>query len=124
MTFNNQFCFIDKSSINGFGLFASTLIPKGTKISFFTGEEVPYKVFSSLYKNDPLKWQYVYKRMPWQNVVSAKNNRNLITYVNDGHYMQNNPHNNCILKARWLIAIEDIKPLTELTLKYHSQYFK
>ena len=57
-------------------------------------------------------------------VIVAKENRNLITYINDGVHNQKNPKINVILKNKWLYAIEDIEIDQELLLKYGQGYWK
>lgn len=116
-----QFLQIKPSKINGLGVFAKNPIPKGTKLSYFTGDEISHKDFKAKHGKD---MRYVYRRMPWQPLISAKEKRNLITYVNDGHHGQLQPDHNCILKARWLIPIRDIRKGEELTLHYPDNYFK
>lgn len=109
------------SPIQGLGVFATDDIPLGRKLSYFTGEEITHKDFKRKYGKD---MRYVYRRMPWQTLIVAKDNRNLITFVNDGHHLQAHPDHNCILKRRWLIPIHNIKKGEELTLHYPDNYFK
>lgn len=112
---------IKKSEVDGLGLFAVEPIVKGTKIAYFTGVEMTYKEIKERYGND---WRCIYKRMPWQTQIVSKDCKNLINFVNDGVHNQKIPKFNCILKRRWLVAIEDIPAGQELLLKYPESYWK
>ena len=112
---------IQPSQIHGLGVFATKDIPKGTKISYFEGIEMTYKEFWAKYGKD---YRYCYKRLPWLPLIVAKEKRNLITYVNDAYFGQEGLHHNCILKSRYLIALEDIPKGQELLLKYFPNYFE
>jgi SET domain-containing protein len=112
---------IQPSPVHGLGVFASRNIPKGTSISTFHGEEMTWKEFKAKYGSD---MRYTYVRMPWLPLIVAKEKRNLITYVNDGYFKQDQGHHNCVLKKQQLIAIEDIVEGQELLIQYRHNYFK
>lgn len=113
-------CEIRPSPIEGVGVFAKRLIKANEKIVYYTGIEMSYQEFKERYGND---WRFTYRRMPWQNQLVSKDAKNLINYVNDGVHGQAEPHSNVFLKARWLIAREDIPEGTELTLDYGKKYW-
>ncbi len=112
---------VRQSNIEGLGLFARTEIPAGTKIGYFTGVEMSYRDFKSKYGND---WRFVYQQRPyWLPQIVAKDKRNLVTYVNDGHHGDMAPgYHNCILSKRWLVTFEDIEQDEELLLQYPKNY--
>ena len=112
---------IRPSPIEGNGVFTTEKILKGTKIVEFTGVEMSYKDFREKYKED---YRYTYiTRFPWITVIVAKDNRNIITYINDGVYKQKNPKVNVELKKKWLYAVEDIEADEELLLRYCTRYW-
>lgn len=111
---------IAPSPIQGNGLFAVVDIPKGTKISYFTGVEMSYRDFKAKYGND---WRFVYQRPPWLAQIVAKDCRNLVTYVNDGYFGSGPGLHNCHLKSRWLITDRLIRAGEELLLKYPNNYW-
>ncbi len=105
------------SPIDGKGLFAIQPIFKGTKISNYCGEEIPYELFKKTYPQGLDKYYYkgrnlfviVANKEPWLS-------SNLINYVNEGK----DP--NCILKKRALYALRNIEPDEELILSYPKSY--
>lgn len=122
-SFNNPYMNVDikPSLIQGFGVFATKFIPKGNQINYFSGKSMTYKDFKEKYGND---WRFTYKSMPWLPIIQCKDDRNVISFVNDGHYKQDIPKHNCILKKRWLVSDIDILEGEELLLKYHDSYWK
>ena len=111
---------ISPSPIEGLGVFAKVNIPKGTLISYFTGIEMSHKEFKEKYGKDK---RYVYQRPPWLPLIVAKDNRNLITFINCANYGNAPKLANCFLKSRWLISQQDIKKNEELLLDYPKGYF-
>lgn len=114
-------CYISRSEVDGYGVFARTRIPAGTRISEFTGVEMSYQDFKAKYGND---YTFTYQRRPyWLSWIVAKEKRNLITYVNDGYFGKAPNYHNCILQRKWLVSIREIEPGEELLLQYPKNYF-
>ena len=112
---------IKDSPIHGKGVFATKDIKANTKLVEFTGKEMTYQEIKERYGND---WRFIYRRMPWQTQIVAKDDKNLICFVNDGIHLQKFPKKNCILKNRFLISIENINAGDELLLDYGKKYWK
>jgi SET domain-containing protein len=112
---------IKQSPIDGLGVFADERIPRGAKISYYTGVEMSYSEVKRRYGDD---WRFIYRTIPWLDQVVSKDCKNLIDYVNDGVHGQTVPSSNCYLKSRWLIASRDIEPGEELLLNYGALYWK
>ena len=114
--------YIDKSSIQGEGLFINCSIKVGEKLIDYIGEEMTlsdFKIKYGLYKLNSLN-TYRLKRI--NKIIVAKEppykTDNLVNYINES----NNP--NCILKKRALYALKDINVGEELTLLYPKDYFR
>ena len=118
---HNDFIFIKKSKIDGFGVFAKTDIIKGTKISDYYGEEMKWKTFKNKYGEYKFNSLYTYPmRRIWKIIVAKREpykSGNLINYINEIRGKAN-----CQLKSRALYAIKDIKKNTELLLEYPEDY--
>ena len=118
---HNDFIFIKKSKIDGFGVFAKIDIIKGTKISDYYGEEMKWKTFKNKYGEYKFNSLYTYPmRRIWKIIVAKREpykSGNLINYINEIRGKAN-----CQLKLRALYAIKDIKKNTELLLEYPEDY--
>ena len=111
---------IRDSSVHGKGVFTLAPIRAGTRISEFTGVEMSYRDFKAKYGKD---YRHTYQQRPyWLPWIVAKEERNLITYVNDGYYGKGPGYHNCVLKKRWLVADRDITEGEELLLRYPGNY--
>lgn len=110
-----------KSDIHGIGVFTSQTIVSGTTLGSFEGVEYSITDFLQKYGRD---FQYCYRLGRTNKVLCAKENRNWITYMNDGVYQQPFSRQNVILKKprRRLCAIRDIQPNEELLLDYGKDY--
>lgn len=114
---------IAPSDIEGLGVYSLTDIKKGKKICPFVGEEMSYKEFMERYGKEKDLYRGVYRRMPWQKWIVCKDKRNIVSYINDGVYNQEEPYKNCVLKLGYLIACENIPQGQELLLDYGKKYW-
>jgi SET domain-containing protein len=111
---------IKPSNISGLGVFATQDIKTNTIVCTYNGEKMLKSDFKEKYGNDT---KFVYQTPNFcKHLYHCKNKRNLVSYVNCGHYGQSNPDHNCTLKKRKLIAIKDINKGSELLLKYKKNY--
>lgn len=110
---------VQTSPIHGYGVFAYRFIPKGTKISFWSGVITPHQEFKKRYGTDI---RYCYRCM-WHGYIVDKERKNIITYVNDGVHGQSEPKVNCALIKRYLVALRDIEVGEEITLSYGKRYW-
>ncbi len=114
-----DFLYYAESPIHGLGIFTKFLIPTGYELGRFEGIEYHITEFIKKYGSD---YQYCYRMLPVHKVICAKENRNWITYLNDGVYKQVDPKRNVILKSRKAFAHTDIQPNEELLLDYGRNY--
>jgi SET domain-containing protein len=112
---------IRPSPIHGQGLFALCKIRKGTMICPFVGVEMTYKEIKEKYGDD---FRFIYRRMNWQKWIVCKDERNVISWCNDGVYNQKIQSFNCILQKASLFAIKDIDVGEELLLDYGEKYWR
>lgn len=111
---------IKQSNIHGLGVFATTFIPKDTKVVNYYGEEMDYKHFKNKYgpyKENSLN-TYIMRRI-WRIIVAKEEpykTENIVNYINES----STP--NCVLKKRALYTTRDVKVAEELTLKYPPDY--
>lgn len=110
---------IKDSPIHGVGVFATSAVTKGHCFGEFIGEEMSAKEFRAKYGGD---FQYCYRMGRANKVIVAKENRNFITYVNDGVHGHDVPRVNVVLKKRCLYALRDIEVGEELLLDYGHFY--
>jgi len=97
----------------GYGLFTLKDIKKGGFICPYVYDEndiMSIREFREKYGNDNL---YTYRNMRKHIMINVKENRNVVTYINQ---RKDNP--NVVLKCFKLYALEDIKEGEELFLKY------
>ena len=107
------------SSIDGVGIFALKDYPAKYCFGDFTGVEMSLKDFHLKYGKDN---RYCYRMRRQNKIIVAKEQRNFITYINDGIHNQTNPSVNVILRNRKLYALKDIKEGEELLLDYGFYY--
>lgn len=107
------------SSIDGLGVFALKDYPVKYCFGDFTGVEMSLKDFHLKYGKDN---RYCYRMRRQNKIIVAKEQRNFITYINDGIHNQTNPSVNVILRNRKLYALKDIKEGEELLLDYGFYY--
>ena len=107
------------SPIHGIGVFATSAFTKGYCFGEFIGEEMSAKEFRAKYGGD---FQYCYRMGRANKVIVAKENRNFITYINDGVHDQAVPKVNVVLKKKCLYALRDIEVGEELLLDYGFYY--
>jgi len=97
----------------GYGLFTLKDIKKGELICPYVYDDsdiMSIRDFREKYGNDNL---YTYRNMRKHIMINVKENRNVVTYINQ---RKDNP--NVVLKCYKLYALEDIKDGEELFLKY------
>jgi hypothetical protein len=116
---------IRESPIHGLGLFATRPIRKGERLGEYTGTEMLYRDFKLQYGDD-VEHTYIRKILykPWVIRVAKGENRNYMTYINDGEYGQTVPKVNVHLKSWFLYASSDIEPGEELLLEYMQRLYK
>lgn len=110
---------LSTSSIDGVGVFAITAFVKGHCFGEFIGREMTAKEFHKRYGQD---FQYCYRMGRANKVIVAKENRNFMTFINDGVHNQQVPRVNVVLKKKCLYALCDIAPGDELLLDYGVHY--
>ena len=104
---------IRRSKIHGYGVFTKKDIKKGTKILPYNYKKknvMKWLDFKAKYGDD-VRYTYMNRRK-WE-IICVKENRNIVTYINDGR-----PKENCMLKGYALYAKRDIKKGEELTIRY------
>tara|TARA_R110001592_G_scaffold186157_3_gene430474 strand:- start:456 stop:860 length:405 start_codon:yes stop_codon:yes gene_type:complete len=105
---------IKKSPIHNFGLFTKKAISKDEKICKYSYKKeqrwTDRKMFIEKYGND---FRFTYDCKRWNQIVSTKDHKNIIAYINDDR-----PNHNCYLARFKLIALRDIDAGEELTLSY------
>lgn len=105
---------IKPSKIHGLGVFANTAIKKGQLIcpyNYKPGNKMKWLDFKEQYGTEDLTYTYSNRRK-WE-IICVKNNRNIITFINDGR-----PDENVKLKSYALYALRDINAGEEILLKY------
>jgi hypothetical protein len=111
---------LKKSPVEGWGIFATQDFPKNFPIGEFIGNYMKHADFKKQYGNNI---QYCYfKRRTWEYRV-AKEQRNFITYINDGKHGFSEPKVNCYLKKWYAYTSRPIKAGEELFLDY-GRYYK
>ena len=118
---NNDLVYIQKSDIDGLGVFAKEDIEKGTKISDYYGKEMKWKTFKNKYGEYKSNSLHTYPmRRIWKIIVAKEEpykSENLTNYINEIK-----GKSNCELKLRALYAKKDIKKDSELLLDYPLGY--
>jgi SET domain-containing protein len=107
------------SPIDGLGIFSIRDFPAKHCFGEFTGVEMSLKDFRLKYGKDN---RYCYRMRRQNKIIVAKEERNFITYINDGKHNQTVQNVNVILAKRHLYAIRDIKEGEELLLDYGFYY--
>lgn len=105
---------IKNTKTMGKGVFALIPFKKGEYIAPYKYEkknEYTIANFKKKYGNDTL---YTYRNQRKNLVISVKDNRNVITYINE-----NKKSPNVVLKSLKLYALRDIKRGEQLFLKYY-----
>jgi hypothetical protein len=110
---------LGESPVHGLGVFATTAFKKNHCFGEFVGQEMTAKEFRGKYGGD---FQYCYRMGRANKVIVAKENRNFITYINDGLHGQLVQKVNVVLKKRCLYALHDIEVGDELFLDYGFHY--
>ena len=108
------------SPIHGWGLFATYEIQKDQRIGEFIGVEMNHTEFKLQYGND-LRFTCRKTRQHLYRV--AKENRNFITYINDGVHNATTPNVNVYIKNWVLYAKRNITVGEELLLDYGKRYW-
>ena len=104
---------IKASTIHGKGLFTTKPVKRGRKIVdwHYKPEQVmKWKDFKEKYGDD---FRYTYSMRRVWKIINCKDNRNIVTFVNDG-----GADCNCELKRFALFSLRDIEAGEELTLLY------
>ena len=107
------------SPIHGLGVFATRDFPTGYCFGEFIGTEMGHTQFKSKYGND--RRYCCRQRRTWRYRV-AKENRNWITYVNDGKHNQSVSVVNVYIKRFFIYAQTPVKAGDELLLDYGKEY--
>lgn len=103
---------IRESPIHGLGVFAKEDIAPNFCIGPFEGIEYSLKEFKTLYGKDT---RYTYQLGRLNKILSAKEKRNWITYMNEGAPI------NCVLKKRACWSSTAILKGQELFLHYDKK---
>lgn len=117
----NPWVTIQKSPIEGWGVFAHKQIPAGTKIADYYGREMKWKRFTQKY--GPYKQHSLHTypmRRIWKVLVAKEEpylSKNLTNYINEIPGKAN-----CELKKRALFSKKAIPKGTELLLDYPKDY--
>ena len=117
----NEWAVIQKSPIEGLGVFARTNIAAGTKIADYYGKEMKWKAFTQKY--GPYKQHSLHTypmRRIWKVLVAKEEpyrSKNLTNYINEIPGKAN-----CELKKRALFAKKKIRKGHELLLDYPKDY--
>ncbi len=113
MSRSNEFGKV-KRSTTGFGFFATTDIPKGTKIVQYTGELIQ--------NSDTAKYKgrYLFK-IDDEYTIDGSSRTNLARYIN--HSCRPNAYTEIIEGEIWIIAKRKIKSSEEITYHYGKEYF-
>jgi SET domain-containing protein len=110
---------IRPSPIHGLGVFATHPLPANHCLGEFIGIQMNHQEFKKLYGNDR---QYcARKRRTWEYRV-AKENRNFITYINDGKHFFRINRVNCYIKNWFLYTLRSVQAGEELMLDYGNDY--
>ena len=107
---------IKKSSIHGYGVFATKSFQKNKKIVPYTHTEsdiMSWKDFKAKFGDD---FVYTYSMRRVNKVICTKDNRNIINYVNHSE------EPNAYLKAKAMYALRDIARGEEIVLTYPKKY--
>ena len=107
------------SPIHGYGIFATREFSAGIMIGPFIGKEYKWKDFMKEYGRD---YRYTYRCMRTHTIISAKHDRNWITFVNDGNKGFQEPIVNCVMKKKGLWTLRAICAGEELLLDYGRNY--
>ena len=110
---------IRESPIHGLGVFATRNFAEGEVLGEFTGVVMTRLEFAQKYGTD---YRYSYRQMRANRIIVAKEQRNFITYVNDGVYGAAVPHVNVCLRNKKLCVIRPIEAGEELLMDYGSIY--
>ena len=106
---------IKESPIHGLGVFAKAFIPENTRLGKFEGVKYSLKEFKEKYGTDT-SYCYVARRANY--ILSAKENRNVMTYINESLTP------NVRLYRFFLRSYRDIQPGEELFLYYGDTYVR
>jgi SET domain-containing protein len=107
------------SPIDGLGIFALKDFPAKYCFGAFIGIEMSIKDFHNRYGKD---YRYCYRLGRQNKIIVSKEERNFITYINDGVHNQSVSKVNVILTKRNLYALREIKEGEELLLDYGFFY--
>ena len=110
---------LKESPIEGQGVFTIKEFPESYCFGPFIGIEMPIKEFHKAYG---MNYIYCYRLGRTNKIISAKHDRNFITYINDGIHGQAVNKVNVVLKKRALYALRPIAPNEELLLDYGKLY--
>ena len=110
---------IRQSPIHGLGVFATKDFPSDYCFGEFVGTLFTLKDFKERYGAN---YDYTYRAVRTHQVISAKENRNWITYLNDGILGQSENRVNCVLKKWCCYSLKQIKAGDELLLSYFRGY--
>ena len=104
---------IKPSPVHGLGVFAKEPIRSRKRLGEFTGVKYSRREFKAKYNND---YSYCYCAKRANYILSAKEQRNFMTYINESRTP------NVEIVKRKLIALRDIQPGEELFLSYDRDY--
>lgn len=104
---------IKDSPIHGKGVFTLVSRKSGDMIMPYVYLQENVMKHRDFIKQHGRDFRYTYSNRRTWEIINVKENRNVITYIND-----NTPDHNCVLKNKRLYAIRDIEQGEELTLSY------
>lgn len=110
---------LKESSIHGLGIFTTKDFPADYRFGDFTGKTMSITDFISQYGKDT---RYCYRMTRSHTIIVAKEERNFITYINDGIHLQPVNGTNVYCKKKGLYSLRAISSGEELLLDYGKDY--
>ena len=108
-----------ESPIDGLGVFATKNFPRNYFFGAFEGIEYKWSDYIKEFGKD---YRYCYRNRRKNIIISARHQRNFITYINDGIHGTANGIVNVKLSKGGLWATKDITAGEELLLDYGRRY--
>jgi hypothetical protein len=108
---------VRRSKIHGHGVFASRLIPRGTRIVEYLGERVSHEEADRRYEHRPVHDAHTFLFIVDRStVVDAGIGGNEARYIN--HSCQPNCEAEMVRRRIWIRALRNIQPGEELAYDY------
>ena len=108
-----------ESPIHGLGIFATRDFPNRHFFGAFKGIKYDWPDYIREFGRD---YHHTYRNRRTNTIISARHERNFITYINDGRHNFQESRVNCVLKKGGCWAARDIKAGEELLLDYGRLY--